>query len=269
MTEDNNTWARCILERFGHVLEEDDTIETDEQLYEGWSHKQPFKEVYKSLYNLERADQAVWAKWGTPSNKDSLHGSTVAGQCPMCTEVLTIEKNDQKDVKKDENGQEVSQSEYVVKCKTPKCGFVLPYSVCAACKNPCNMMMTLFCPGANCDAKSDTQKMFCTGCAKECQSSSKKKCLGWVCPDDAVIATTKKGTANACVACTFVCSLCDSRFFMEEKSICRKCKALSCQKCSKKKCRCGYKPANRDDDDDEFGEQSEEEDDYDEEDQDE
>jgi hypothetical protein len=269
LAEDNGIWAKCILSRFGHLFEEDDSVQSDEDIIANWPAKKAFKEVYRGLYDLENAKQEHWAKWGSavgPSTQ--LVDAKISGTCPLCENSLVIQKNDaakKEDAKMDED--DVPPSEFIVQCKTPKCGFVLPYSACNACNQPCNMMNTLICTGENCSSVPVSKRIHCWDCAKECEGKEKDKCLGTLCVKCILTATTKRGTANACPVCSFRCGSCGKRFFVDpEKNVCKKCKLMTCSKCASMKCKCGYRAPGDEDDDEEFGEDDpseEEEDDYD------
>jgi len=164
-------------------------------------------------------------------------------------------------------------SEKIVQCKTPKCGFVLPYATCVTCKQPCNLVSTFICVGEKCVKLPVPQKIHCWSCAKDCESiSPPDKCQGWLCPNCSVQVETKKGSANSCPSCYFSCVTCSHKFFTSDKVQCKKCKKQQCSKCAKEP-GCGCAPVksrkkakvDSDDEDPEFGDEVSEVDEVDEE----
>jgi len=262
LTENNSIWGIRLLERFGHLFDEEDGIESDEDIINNWPAKKPFKEIYRHLTELENQKQSHWASWGCPKEKEKglVAGTEIAGKCPMCEGLLFIEKN----VPKTEDDEDdAPPSELIVQCKTPKCHFVLPFSKCDQCKKPCNMMNTLICPGDKCMKKSFAERICCGDCSKECQVLEKdSKCLGILCNKCVKTVKTKKGAKNACTSCSFICGACSIDFFQDERRPCKKCKTVHCSHCASKGCKkCGNK-FEREEEDEEFGAESEEEEDY-------
>jgi len=260
LTEDNSIWGTKLLERFGHLFEEEEGTErtNDEDFIAKWPAAKPFKNIFKELSLMETQKDAKWAVWGSvKENRDQIAGSKITGTCPMCQGVLFIEKNV---VPKKEDDEDVPPSEFVVQCKTLYCGFVLPYSSCVACKRACNMINTFVCVGEECERKPMAQRINCWDCAKECGGKETDRCLGSMCGN----CIKKVGSSFSCPNCCFHCNYCSLDYFAEqEKIVCRKCKKFSCNHCHAKNCpACGYK-SDQEDEDEEFGEHSEEdEDDY-------
>lgn len=219
--------------------------------------------MYRALYELENQKQPQWARFGSSQNapgKDADIGAVVSGTCPLCDGSLHVIKNEEP--KKEEAEDDAPPSEKIIQCKTPRCGFVLPYSICATCKQPCNMMNTLMCPGEKCEQQTGASKIHCWSCAKECQVPiSPDKCLGFVCPNCVVKVETKKGQVDGCTVCSFSCRTCNKRFFIGDKNVCRKCKAIQCPTCTKKNsCGCVLRKSKaKSEDDDEFEEDNSEE----------
>jgi hypothetical protein len=269
LTEENSTWGNVLLERFGHIFDdpragEDDSYET---IIANWPTKKPFKEVYRDIYALENEKQAFWAQWASPKGSTTA-ANIVSGTCPMCEGPLYLEKNDMPKREEDED----PPSEKIIQCKTPKCGFVLPYATCATCKEPCNMVSTFICGGEKCSKLSIPEKIHCWECAKDCESGAPPdRCDGWLCPTcTSEVETKKGGKAYSCPLCCFGCVTCNKKFFNSEKQVCKKCKKVQCSKCAKEPgCGCAPSKSRRkakpvsEDEDSEFDEQeagSEEED---------
>jgi hypothetical protein len=267
ITEDDTIWGSVLLERFGHIFEDPQAGEDDslESIIANWPNKKPFKEVYRDIYALESEKQEFWAQWASlkPSS------NVLASNCPMCEGPLYLEKND---MPKRED-EEDPPSEKIIQCKTPKCGFVLPYATCATCKQPTNMVTTFICQSDKCSKLSVPERIHCWNCAKECESTaSPDRCEGWLCPNCICEVVAKKGKAHSCPSCCFSCVTCNTKHFNTDRTVCKKCKKVQCGKCAKDPgCGCAPSKSRRkakhsedEDEDEEFAEDepASEEDDF-------